>query len=399
MKALKHILLAGLVILCAATPATSPQKIAQNNNAFAFDLYREIIKSERGNVFFSPFSISTALAMTYAGANATTADEMQKAMHFSANDEEFHVSNGTYVEQLHRNAKGNIQLKIANRLWGEETYTLKQSFIDLNAKAYRAPLQMMDFQGNSEGSRLTINEWVAEKTEQRILNLIPSGAITNLTRLVLTNAIYFKGDWQNTFDKTQTRDQTFTMADGKTLTTPFMNSFGSLEYVELKNARMVRLPYKGNKQSMIIILPYKTENLEELEAEIDATFFAKVFNAFEPEVILSLPKFKMTLPLSLNGNLQGLGMETAFTPFADFSKMTASNDLYISAVLHKAFIEIDEEGTEAAAATAVIMNETEDAHDRALPKQFIADHPFLFYIIDDETKAILFMGRLMVPEL
>ncbi len=400
MKTNKALFLVPLCVILAATPASTPKQIAHANNEFAFDLYKEVSKTGTGNIFFSPFSISTALAMTYAGANGSNETEMAKSMNFKPNTPDFHLSYGKYLKTLDKNAKGNIQLRIANRLWGEKTYTLKPEFISLNKEAYNSPLQKMNFIGSPDGSRMEINAWVEKQTEQRIKDLIPPGAITTDTRLVLTNAIYFKGDWLYQFDKKNTRDKKFNLADGSTIKTPFMNFEGALNYAENDLAKMIRLPYKGEKQSMIIVLPHETKNLTRVEEQMNASTFASVLYAQQPEVILALPKFKLTVPLGLNGYLQNLGMHEAFNAGADFSKMTPSNDLWISSVVHKAFIEIDEEGTEAAEATAVIMTiESVGPHTPPKPKEFIADHPFLFYIIDDETQSILFMGRLMEPKL
>jgi len=400
MRNAKLLLIGFSILLLAAIPATNPNQIAQDNNAFAFDLYREIVKSQSGNVFISPFSVSTALAMTYAGADGTNASEMADAMHFQANTPEFHLGYGKYLEALEANAKGNIQLRIANRLWGEEKYKLVQDFVDLNREAYHSPLQKMDFKNDSEGSRQEINKWVARQTEQRILDLIPPGGITSDSRLVLTNAIYFKGDWLYQFDKKDTKEKKFFKADGSSLKTPFMNYRGAFDYAENNLAKFIRLPYKGEKQSMVIVLPHETSDMAKVEADMNTGSFQFLAYGYRPEVILALPKFKMTLPLMMNQPLFNLGMHQAFEDGANFKKMTPTNDVHISSVVHKAFIEIDEEGTEAAAATAVIMTiESISVSEPPRPKEFIADHPFLFYIIDDETQAILFMGRLMEPKL
>lgn len=387
------------ILLLAGSPVSTPQEIAKHNNDFAFDLYSEIAKTQTGNIFISPFSISTALAMTYAGAAGDNETQMAEVMHFAPNNPAFHTDYGKYQSRLEANAESNIQLRIANRLWGEEKYKLVQDFVDLNAQAYHSPLQKMNFRSAPEGSRMEINKWVEDQTEERIKDLIPPGGINIDTRLVLTNAIYFKGDWLYQFDKKETRDKKFYKADGTKTETPFMNYVGSLNYTETDLAKIIRLPYKGEKQSMIVVLPHKTKDLEKVEAQMNASTFQSVLYAYTPEVILALPKFKMTLPLNLNGYLQNMGMTLAFGADADFSKMTPKNDLFISSVVHKAFIEIDEEGTEAAAATAVIMTlESISVYEPPQPKEFIADHPFLFYIIDDETQAILFMGRLMEPK-
>lgn len=388
------------LVLMAASPSEQMLKnadFASANNVFAFALYNQIITKEKGNVFISPFSISTALAMTYAGANNTTADEMQKTMHFGSNTEEFHAGYGAYLRQLDKNADGNIQLRIANRLWGEKSYTLKSSFLKLNKQAYDSPLIQVDFVNKPNDSRIEINDWVADKTEQRIKNLIPENAISTDTRLVLTNAIYFKGDWLYKFDKNKTNDQKFHLADGTTQKTPFMNYEGAFTMYSNGEYKMIQLPYRGEKHSMVVVLPNDPKRLAEIEKSFSAKDFAPLDYQYKPEVILSLPKFKITIPLGLNAPLQELGIRQAFTSQADFSNMTEANNLMISDVFHKAFIEMDEEGTEAAAATAVVVMLTSSNAEPPKPEEFIADHPFLFYIIDNETKAILFMGRIMEP--
>ncbi len=398
MKLRSLILLSAIIPLAAAIPTNNVSTIAKDNNAFAFDLYQDIIKTEKGNLFFSPFSISNALAMTYAGAANENAEEMAKAMHFQSNSDQFHMDFGRYISEIEKNADGNIQLRIANRLWGEKDYKLKNSFIELNKQAYNSPLQKVGFSTNAEACRHEINDWVATQTEQRIKDLLPQGAVDQDTKLVLTNAIYFKGDWLYQFDKNETDERDFILNDDATKRTKFMNQQGQFQYAEIANAQIIRLPYKGARQSMIVVLPNKANQLDKVESAVNATTLKKLFESTYEEVILALPKFKMTLPMNLNTHLNNLGMNLAFEDGADFSNMSQGNDLHISAVIHKAFIEIDEEGTEAAAATAVVMTvESISVHEPLLPKQFIADHPFLFYIVDDATNAILFMGKMMEP--
>lgn len=400
MRLFQPLLLLAALFLLAASPSkntSNPRTIAQNNNDFAFDLYKEIAQNEKGNLFFSPFSISTALAMTYAGAGELTEAEMAKTLHFPPNTEGFHLAYGDYLNLLEKNAGGNIKWSVANRLWGEKDYALKKDFINLNKRAYDSPLEKMNFIGQPEDCRITINDWVADKTEQRIQNLLVEGTVTTDTRLILTNAVYFKGDWLYKFDKKNTKDRKFKKADGSSKKTPFMNFTGAFNYSATEKYQIIKLPYKGEKQSMVVVLPNETEWLPEVEASINSAAFEPLFYDYLPEVILSLPKFKLTLPLSLNTPLKNLGMNEAFTSQANFSKMTASNNLAISEVVHKAFVEIDEEGTEAAAATAVVVVLTSTVVTEIKPIEFKADHPFLFYIIDDETRAILFMGRVMEP--
>jgi len=400
MHSLKLLLpFAGLLFIAATPNAqnSSVTQIAQNNNAFAFELYNQIILEEKGNVFFSPFSISTALAMTYAGADSNTATEMQKAMHFEKNKPMFHSAYGDYLQQLDQNAKGNIKWRVANKLWGDADYVFNADYVDLLEEAYHSPLEKVNYVSAPEWSRQEINTWVADKTEQRIKDLIPEGSITVDTKLVLTNAIYFKGDWLYKFDKKKTKEKKFVLADGNSIKTPFMHFEGAFHITQTENYKMIRLPYKGEKQSMIVVLPNKTDNLASIERAMNTSLFEPLYQEYLPHVELALPKFKLTIPLGLNAPLQNLGIKTAFTNQANFSKMSPSNNLMISDVVHKAFIEIDEEGTEAAAATAVVMVLTSTNQPAIKPLEFKADRPFLFYIIDDETKAILFMGRLMEP--
>ena len=387
-----------LITLSATSPArqSGPESIARGNNMFAFDLYQRVAAKESGNLFFSPFSISTALAMTYAGANGQTASEMAKTMRFGPNEPDFHYAYGSYLNALEDNAKGNIQLRIANRLWGEKTYKLRDDFVALNKRAYDSPLKPMDFINSPDGSRTSINTWVADKTEQRIKDLIPEGIITTDTRLVLTNAIYFKADWLYQFKTKKTKEKKFTLADGEKIKVPFMHFKGAFDFYRNEKYKAIKLPYKGSKQSMVVVLPKEGVALSEIEHTIDLNMFMYL-EGYKPDVELALPKFKATLPLSLNGYLQEMGMQQAFTNAADFSKMSDGQALMISDVIHKAFIEVNEEGTEAAAATAVVMVLTSTNAPDPKPETFIADHPFLFYIIDDQTGAILFMGRIMNP--
>lgn len=399
MKTQKLIITSITIFLLSAMPASNlidVKGIAKNNNKFAFELYNEIAKKEQGNIFFSPFSISTALAMTYAGADGKTAEEMASTMHYNSNTEEYHQSYGNYLKTLESNAKGNIQLRIANRIWGDKKFELLPEFVQLNIEAYNSPLEKLNFGGKPDGSRIIINNWVAEKTEQRIQNLIPEGAITPDTKLVLTNAIYFKGDWLYKFDKSKTKDRKFIKKDGSKKETAFMNFKGVFKLNQTELYKSILLPYKGNKQSMVVVLPNKTSDLDNIEKIINQPVISNLMFGNTPEVILSIPKFKITLPLNLNAYLNSMGIHEAFSDGANFSKMSNGGGLHISSVVHKAFIEIDESGTEAAAATAVVMAiESVGPSNPPKPVEFIADHPFLIYIIDNETQAILFMGRIM----
>jgi serpin B len=390
------------ILLLSFTPSDeSIKKTAQNNNDFAFELYQKIAEKEKENIFISPFSISTALAMTYVGANSQTAKDMAKTLRFDENNIDFHSKYAMYLKQLENNAKNTITLNIANRLWADKKYELQNEFIETNAKAYQSPLQLLDFQKKAEASRKTINTWVEKQTENKIQELIPAGMVNEETRLVLTNAIYFKADWFSQFEKSKSKPNKFVKIDGSEKEVVFMNKEKTrYNYSETEKYQSIRLPYKGGKHSMVIVLPKSSKNIPSVEKEIKNSDFDKLYHSSREEVIISIPKFKTTIPLSLSEFLKPMGMKLAFTPFADFSKMTPTKDLYISEVIHKAFIEIDEEGTEAAAATAVVMMVTSSAMQmERMPLYFIANKPFLFYILDDDTKAILFMGRIMEPKM
>ncbi len=406
MKYLTGLLFLFLVMSCSAQKETTSKKsksvptkkaesIASQNNRFAFDLYRQIADKD-GNVFFSPFSISTALSMTYAGASGNTAQEMANVFYFDKNTPTFHQKYGAYLAQLNRNAKSLIELNIANRLYPEKTYQFKKTFLADVGKNYGASIEKMDYQANSEGSRKIINTWVEEQTKNRIKNLLPSGTVTPDTRMILVNAIYFKADWQESFDKNRTQKDNFKPESGGKIQADFMNAQRCMPYTETSQYKMVRLPYKGKRHSMIVVLPKGNKSLKSIEKNFDFSNIKELY-AGQQEVIFKMPKFEMTLPLGLNEPLQKMGMKEAFSSAANFSNMSDGN-LAISDILHKAFVKVDEEGTEAAAATAVIAVTTSAvAMPTPEPKKFIADHPFLYFVVDDATQSILFMGRLSQP--
>ncbi len=390
------------LILLSATNSSSISEdtVIQGNTKFAFDIFNQISSKSNDNIFLSPFSISTALAMTYVGAAEQTAEEMKNTLHFGENNLDFHNAYSTYVQQLENNALGNIQLSIANKIWAQKKYELKPQFININREAYLSDIALMNFAEKPEESRLEINQWVENKTQQKIKDLIPSGMITTDTRLVLTNAIYFKGDWANQFEKENTKDKPFYKLDKSELTTPFMHQRLHIRYFEQNEYQMVMLPYQGYKHSMIVVLPNKKTSIENVATMMSTNLFSDLAKSRERDVMLELPKFKILQSVNLNDPLKELGMNQAFASEANFSNMTkVDDDLHISAILHKAFIEVDEKGTEAAAATAVVMTvECISVSNPELPVSFIANRPFLFYIIDNQTNGILFMGRMMNPK-
>lgn len=375
-----------------------PPSIALKNNLFALDLYKRISTNENGNICISPFSITTALAMTYAGADHHTAAEMAKTLHFDSNTATFHTAFGKYIMTLENNAEGNINWSVANRLWVDKRYDLLHSYIDLMQTVYNSPLQPLNFIQQPERSRETINTWVAENTDMRIKDLLPTGAITTETKLVLTNAVFFKANWLNKFQKDKTKPDTFFRSDDSQVIAQFMNRRGALHYMQNNICQAVRIPYDGEKHSMILVLPLQNMPIGVVEQTLDILSFNDLYTNNPLDVILSLPKFKVTLGLNLAEYLKSMGMTSAFGDEADFSKMSRAKDLQISEVIHKAFIETDEEGTEAAAATAVIMKTGRTSvSGKKDPIVFKANRPFMFFVLDDETRSILFMGRIENP--
>jgi len=372
------------------------EMVVQGNNAFALDLYAEL-KQRDGNLFFSPHSISTALAMTYAGARGNTAEQMAKVLHFDLEQKRLHPTFRELLDQLSaRQAEQGYQLSVANALWGQKGYSFLDKFLDLTKENYGAGLNEVDFVGATETARKTINSWVEKETEEKIKELIKPGVLDRLTRLVLTNAIYFKGFWESQFEEEMTYPAPFTLMSGEKVQVPTMHRTADFKYAEADDFQALELPYKGGDLSMTIFLPKETDGLAALEQSLTAEKLASWRSTLEEqEVIVALPKFKMTSEFSLAEVLKSMGMTDAFDQHnADLSGMTGKRDLFITAVLHKAFVEVNEEGTEAAAATGVVV-----ALKSAPPSQpvFRADHPFLFLIRDSRSNSILFIGRVMNP--
>lgn len=373
----------------------------QGNNAFALELYAKLkgdenVERQGGNIFFSPYSISTALAMTYAGARGETEKQMAETLHFSLGQERLHSALGALEKRLNAGGKRRTyQLAVANALWGQKGYGFREEFLRLVKDSYGAGLNEVNFANDAEKARRVINKWVADKTREKIKDLIKPGVLDSLTRLVLTNAIYFKGDWARKFKEENTGDAPFYVTKKQTQEVPMMYQKGRFNYVEEDGVLILELPYKGEDLSMVVLLP-KVDGLAELEESLTAKQLEEWLGRLHRcEVAVYLPKFKMTSEFSLAKILAGMGMGDAFSlPPADFSGMTGEKDLFISHVLHKAFVEVNEEGTEAAAATAVPMTL---GSPMPVPV-FRADHPFVFIIRDNRTGGILFMGRVMNPQ-
>ena len=374
--------------------------IAQGSNAFAVDLYGKL-SSQPGNLFFSPASVTSAFAMACAGARSTTATEMDSTLHFTLPPDRLHPAMGALLTQLN-GAHANYELHMANALWAEKDQHFLPDYTALVKRDYAAGLKPVDFKANPEAARALINTWVADQTKQKILNLVPAGAVTPLTRLILTNAIYFKAAWASQFSKSQTQDEDFQLTATKSIKAQLMNQVKGLPYYRGPNFQALELPYQSNELSMIVLLPDSPDGLPALEKSLTAKNLDTWTRAlsYEEKVIVTLPRFKITQQFELSSALESLGMKQAFHGgAADFSAITGDKSFSISAAIHKAYIDVDEEGTEAAAATAVVMvaMAMRPAAPPPPPIVFRADHPFLFLIRDNSTGTILFLGRLTDP--
>ncbi len=370
--------------------------VAEGNNHFATDLYSQL-KGGEGNIFFSPFSISSALAMTYEGARGQTADEMSAVLHLEKNDS---ARRGGYAALFAAINRGNksYELKTANDLWIQKDKPLLENYTQVVQTYYGGSANLMDFHSDPEGSRMAINGRVENQTEGKIQNLIPSGLITTDTRLVLTNAVYFKGEWARQFNTTFTKEEDFTLGSGAKNKVPMMHRTDSFNYSEVDGIQVLEMPYSGGDLSMLVLLP-KSGELGQLENSLTPEKLeAWKAGMRTHEVEVYLPKFKFEAKYMLGDTLQNMGMRQAFSDSADFSGMTQAEGLKIDRVVHKAFVEVDEKGTAAAAATAVIMVPTMAPGGEEPPTPvFRADHPFIFIIQEKGTGNILFMGRVADP--
>jgi len=377
-----------------AFPGATQTEIAKANNAFALDLYARL-SNRPGNLFFSPASISTALAMTYAGARGETAQEMAATLHFTIEAQRLHPAFGALLRDLNNQGKKNrYRLSVANALWAQQGHSFLPEFVELTKTDYGAGVHDVDFVGAAEAARQTINTWVEKQTEDKIKDLMPRGIVSPDTRLVLTNAIYFKGNWQAQFNKEQTHESPFQVAADQKVNAPFMNQTGKFKYLDGDTFQALELPYAGKDLAMIALLPKQPDGLTDFEKQLSAAKLVDWLHKMrETEVIVSLPKFKLTSEFGLKETLTAMGMQLAFSSSADFSGMDGKRDLFLSAVIHKAFVDVNEEGTEAAAATGVGIR---TLAVRVKP-MFRADHPFLFLIQDRRSGSILFLGRLANP--
>jgi serine protease inhibitor len=386
------------MIFIETTPAFSKTKIdlkriAEDNNAFALDLYSKL-QEQDGNLCLSPYIISTGLAMTYVGARENTAAQMAKALHFTLTQQDLHPTFTALIEATNSaDKKGACQLITANAIWAQKGYKFLNTFMYMLDKNYLAKLHEVNFEEFVEDARTTINAWVEKQTKNKIKDLLKPGILDENTRLVLVNAIYFKGNWIKKFNKKKTKNAPFHSTADLTLTVPMMRQKGDFKYSEDEDMQVIELPYLGNRLSMLIVLPREPDGLPTLEKKLTLENLRKWSDNDFREIEIYLPRFKITAEFSLKDTLAALGMTDAFSGIADFSGMDGKKGLFIQAVLHKALVEVNEEGTQAAAATGIAIQRTVLS-----TLSFRADHPFLFFIKDNRSDNILFIGRVIKPE-
>jgi len=371
------------------------QDIIESNNRFAFDIYKLLSKTDK-NLIFSPVSITSAMSMTYIGAKGNTFNEIANAFYFNKNLTEFNTGYHKLVEN-YSNKKSTVSLFNANSLWIQEGLKLNSEFLESNKKFYSSSINFTNFSLNPEKSRTTINQWVENNTNNKIKNLLQPSSVDNSTRLVLVNALYFKGAWLNKFNKEKNTIENFQIKKKESIKTEYMNNSINSGYYEDKYCEIIDIPYSNEKISLLIILPKAYNKLKKVEKILNYEYYQKYINNKSVKRIqLSLPKFNIESDFDLNESLNKLGVKQSFTISADFSGIAEDEKLYISKVVHKANIELDEEGTEAAAATAVLMRKTTMLIEDV---DFKVDRPFIYMIKDQKTNTIYFIGKVLNPEL
>lgn len=387
-------------IVSPNVPAQDMQALVNDNTAFAVELYKSL-RGEGENLFFSPLSISIALSMTYGGARGETAAQMSDVLHFNLPAERLHSAFNALDQALA--SRGSIDdgeegepfsLNVVNALWGQQGYAFQELYLDLLALNYGAGMTLMDFMADPEGSRQRINQWVSDQTAGKIKDLIPERAISAMTRLVLTNAVYFKASWKHPFETVATTPGPFVRKDQSEVTAQMMRQTEYFKYYRGGNYQAVALPYKGDELDMVLVLP-DVDGFESVEESLSAGLISELTGGLRSaEIDLSLPRFSFKSGFPLKEQLKALGMRDAFEPGnADLSGIDGTRALYISEVIHKAFVGIDEKGTEAAAATAVIVCFS----GVPSPKTVKFNRPFIFFIRDRATNTVLFIGRVLDP--
>ena len=390
------------------------RELVRGTNGFAFDLYRELL-DEGGNVFASPVSVSVALAMAYAGARGETRTQMREALRYRLDDENLHEAFAQLQDELDERGEDvavdtgggydeddepvPFELSVVNAAWGQEGYPFEQSYLDVLDRHYGGGLREVDYATDAESAREAINDWVADETGDRVKELLPEGALDALTRLVLVNAVYFTANWKHPFSESLTDHEPFTALDGSDHEVPMMRENRSWRYAEVDGAQAVELPYVGGEASMLAVLPPEGE-FETYERSFDGETLAAIVDELdEREGTVRLPRFEFAAEFQLKAALRSLGMVDAFdeqkADFGDMARLDETGEnLLIDDVYHDAYVAVDEEGTEAAAATGVVVRKSSAPAD---PFEFVADRPFLFAIRDRPTDAVLFLGRVVDP--
>lgn len=392
-------LLAFLLLSSSVQAASIPPELTTGNNKFAWELYAELAESP-GNLVFSPQSISSALAMTFFGAEGETSKQIAKTLHFELPPEELAAGYAALLSRF-QNAKPGQEsrLLIANRLWGQSGYEFRPEFLQMTREFFGSELGEVDFSNQTQKARTTINQWVADKTEGHIENLLSPQSVNSQTRLVLTNAVYFFSGWKYEFRKGDTQPAAFAVSPRESVNVSLMTQTNRLRYAKSDGVQILELPYQTGGLSMVVLLPKTSNGL----AALDQGLSAKQVNGWMKQLELQqvevfLPKFKLDSSFELQDVLSTMGMPIAFEQSqADFTGIEASGEIYLSAVIHKVFIDVNEQGTEAAAATAVVGDGSPAPRDSDQPNVFRADHPFVYLIRDQETGSVLFIGRVSNP--
>ena len=393
----------GVAVFPSTIDLSKAEPVIEANNQFALEFYTHVKdKSEGENIFFSPYSISTAIAMMYEGARNKTAEEIQSVFHFPE-DQSLRRSSFSVI-QSYLNRRGTpYELSAANALWVEKEFNLQNTFKTVLTEFYKGEAFDADFKRASERERQRINKWVENETKDKIKDLLPQGSVNSMTRLILTNAIYFKGQWEDQFEKDQTRDEYFWLNESQSETVPMMWKSDDFNYAQPEELQILEIPYEGRELSMLILLPKgKTaEDLKSLEESLTIENINLWKSSLQEQKMdeVFIPKFKIKIAYQLSENLEAMGMPLAFNPLAQaqdkgFSGITEEKDLYVSDIYHKAFVDVNEEGTEAAAATGIMMEKVSFILKQEV---FKADHPFIFLIQERTTGYILFMGKVANP--
>jgi serpin B len=385
-----------LAMTAAAAPPADRDALVRGNTAFALDLYR---RQPAGNIFFSPYSISTAMAMVDAGARGATAKEIESAMHLPFGSARLAQGWTALLDDVNRHG-GGYELVTANAMWPARDIELRADYVAMAKKDFGAAIEQLDFARAAEGARARINAWASEATRQRIQNLLTPGSINGDIRLVLTNAVYMKATWTAQFQKDRTNESGVFHAPGGDMKVPLMYQVSYFRYGHVDGVKVIELPYEGGELSMLIVLPDAPQGLAAEEATLTPQSLARWEEKLEMRrVSLGLPRFSSEIGLELAPVLRAMGIRLAFDTHgaADFSGIAAKENICISAVVHKARVDVTEKGTEAAAATSVLMRAGSSGRQEPPPEIFHADHPFFFVIRRTASKSILFIGRLAKP--